>query len=122
MTCVTRVASLNGVRWVALLLVALTGCSTSSSGSPNETPGQCVLSNGIWYCGTGYGSYPQCPAAAAPTIPPTPCDYDGSTCFACYYDPAGMTCGCGPGPNYPEGGANDARVWECLPSGTGCSQ
>jgi hypothetical protein len=117
------VARLVRVRWTVLLVATLAGCN-SSSGSPNKTPGQCVLSNGIWYCGGAYGNYPQCPSGAAPTTPPSPCDYDGGACFDCYYNPAGMTCGCGPAPAYayPEGGANDANVWNCEPSGTGCSQ
>jgi len=38
---------------VALLVFVAAACTSSSS--PNKTPGQCVLGNGTWYCGAGYG-------------------------------------------------------------------
>jgi hypothetical protein len=103
-------------------LTFLVACSTSttSSGSPNKTPGQCVLSNGIWYCGTGYGNIPQCPGWGPSTQPGSPCDYDagdsdaGGLCFDCYFgNAAGLGCTCRPG----DSGGN---LWQCLPTETGC--
>ena len=87
---------------IALVLAA--GCS-SSTGSPNVTPGQCVLSNGVWYCGTGYGNFRDCDTWEAGTCDKT------QACFSCAYGSAGETCTCWPG---------DAAT--CLPSETGCTQ
>jgi hypothetical protein len=105
------------MRWAAFVSVAaLVACSSGGSGSPNKIPGQCVLSNGIWYCGVGYGNLPQCPSQL--TGYGQPCDYDGGTCFDCYYSPAGATFACVPG----DAGEDGPRVWGGAPSGTGCSQ
>jgi hypothetical protein len=105
---------------VALLLPA--ACSASSgSSSPNKTPGQCVLSNGVWYCGDGYGNFANCPSSVpydVLTDPKTACtngDWDGGGCFYCS-EPmrgSGTTCECEPG---------DAGlpVPQCVPTGTGC--
>jgi hypothetical protein len=94
------------VRWVALLVATLMGCN-SSSGSPNTTPGQCVLSNGIWYCGGAYGNYPACNGTES-------CANDASPCFSCDLNGvAGAVYSC---QHDQDGG----RTWEAIPSGTGC--
>jgi hypothetical protein len=106
-------ASVCAVRWLTVLLVASVACSSSSSpASPNKTPGQCVLSDGVWYCGAGYGNLTNCPSDA---ILNASCDYDGGSCFSCYYESAGAVFSCG----MADGGG---RVWNAIPSGTGCSQ
>ena len=93
-------------------LVIIAACSSSSNASPNKSPGQCVLSNGVWYCGTGYGDYPDC--AAAPAASQCVDSDGGMGCFSCS-EGAGATCSCQPG---------DAgrRFWYCVPTGTGCSE
>lgn len=97
------------------MAVTMAACSSSSSSSgPNITPGQCVLSDGVWYCGTGYGNIPACPGGNTGAQPGASCDYDGGGCFECAIDSvAGLGCGCAPG---------DAGtlVWQCLPTETGC--
>jgi hypothetical protein len=97
------------VSWlVGGLAFGVVGCS-SSSPSPNKTPGQCVLSNGTWYCGGAYGNYAQCPSDVGGGVA---CDSDAGECFDCS-DSAGASCVCG---------LNDAgaHVWICEPTGTGC--
>src|SRR5580692_9870784 len=60
-------------------------CGSSTGDGPKATPGQCVLSRGIWSCGTGYGDWPACPGDVVHgAMPGQPCDYDGGTCFECY--------------------------------------
>jgi hypothetical protein len=93
--------------------VTLAACSSAKS-DPNVTPGQCVLSEGVWHCGTGYGNIPACPGGDAGAQPGDPCDYDGGWCFECYFDQvAGLGCSCAPGDT-------GTPVWQCLPTGTGC--
>jgi len=64
-------------------LGAAAACSTGSagSGSPNVTPGQCVLQSGTWYCGQPYGNFKDCGAT-----PPETCAglSPGAQCFYCY--------------------------------------
>ena len=73
------------------------------------------MSNGVWYCGTGYGNFADCVYEAGTNLIGASCDEDGGTCFSCYYESAGLTCGCLPG----DGGG---LAWRCVPSGTGCRQ
>ena len=91
-------------------LVVAACSSTSASSSPNKTPGQCVLSRGVWYCGDGYGDLPDCPATSGPcTAVP-----DAGLCFSCLYDHvAGAACGC-----FPTDGGGEAI--QCEPTETGC--
>jgi hypothetical protein len=84
--------------------ITVAACSSSTPGSPNKVPGQCVLSGGTWYCGTGYGDFPDCETWEAGT-----CEKNAS-CFSCQQT-AGVACTCWPG---------DAAT--CTPTGTGCSQ
>ncbi|HEY5240628.1 MAG TPA: hypothetical protein VIJ22_04145 [Polyangiaceae bacterium] len=95
---------------LAALLVAA-ACSSSSSASPNKTPGQCVLSDGFWYGGTGYGDFPDCPGTSGN------CNgyQDSAPCFSCLYETAGASCSC----TVTDAGA---PTWQCEPSGTGCAQ
>jgi hypothetical protein len=95
---------------VGLGLFVVVACSSSSSSSPNVTPGQCVFSNGVWYCGGSYGNIPACP-----TEPQGMCGYDGGLCFACLYESAGAGCTCA-----PDAGTDGPNWWQCIPSGTGC--
>jgi|HubBroStandDraft_3_1064219.scaffolds.fasta_scaffold425464_2 hypothetical protein len=97
----------------ALAIVIIAACSsTSASSSPNKVAGQCVLSNGVWYCGDGYGNYPDCPATTGPcTSAP-----DAGFCFSCLYnDVAGAACSC----LDADGGG---KSWQCEATGTGCGQ
>ena len=99
----------------AMGLVSVAACSSSSGSSPNVTPGQCVLRDGIWSCGGAYGNYADCPA---PTMPASmlsgACSayQDTGVCLSCY-EGAGEVCSC-----RSDGG--HAAEWECLPSETGC--
>lgn len=99
---------------LAMMAAVIAACSSSTSGqsSPNKTPGQCVLSKGVWYCGAGYGNFPDCPATSGPcTAAP-----DAGLCFACLYDRvAGAACGC----FAADGGG---KAWQCEPTETGCGQ
>ena len=71
---------------------------------PNVTAGQCVLSQGVWFCGAPYGNILACPASLAAA-----CSIDAGSCFVCE-EGAGQTYGC------VDGG------WvEGLPTETGCS-
>jgi hypothetical protein len=99
---------------VVVGLVVIAACSSSSgSSSPNKTPGQCVLSNGTWYCGQGSGNWQDCVWDAGNLIG-APCDNEGAVCFSCYYESAGLICSCSAG---DAGGL----TWHCpYPSGTGC--
>lgn len=105
--------SIAGV--VLMLGILLAACgSHSSSDDPNVTPGQCVLKDGVWYCGTGYGNTPACPGGNTGAQPGALCDYDAGFCFECYFNAvAGLGCQCAPG----DAGTS---VWQCLPTGTGC--
>jgi len=95
---------------VALGLFVVVACSSSSSSSPNVTPGQCVLSNHVWYCGGDYGNTPACPAE-----PQGMCNYDGGGCYSCLNEPAGTSCFCA-----PDAGTDGPSYWQCVGSGTGC--
>ena len=66
----------------ATIDAALDGAVDAEIDSPNETPGQCVFSNNVWYCGPGYGTYPSCPGAAYPLLG-TSCDFDSGFCVGC---------------------------------------
>jgi hypothetical protein len=66
----------------ALIVAIAAACSSGSNASPNKTPGQCVLSSGEWYCGTGYGDFPDCRATEGSCAG----DEDAGTCFSCLYD------------------------------------
>jgi hypothetical protein len=78
--------------------------STDADGGPNVTPGQCVLSGGVWYCGAGYGNISACPDNTNDAS----CGSDAGTCFICD-EGAGETYGC------VDGG------WvQGLPTETGC--
>jgi hypothetical protein len=109
----------------ALALVAC-GSTSSSPGpsSPNEKPGQCVLRGEVWYCGTGYGNFPACPTELTEDTESGSCTYDGGTCFACLYGPAGATCTCEVATTPDSGAGVDGGVtgptWSCVPSETGC--
>lgn len=107
----------RGLLGYTLAVVVLAACSSSGSGSssPNKTPGQCVLSNGVWYCGTGYGNWQDCgDFTDAAALIGAPCDKNGTLCFSCYYYTAGLTCNCMAG----DGGG--LQWGQCTPSGTGC--
>ena len=118
---------------IALAAVCILGCSTgSTSSSPNKTVGQCVLSNGVWYCGGAYGNYPQCPAdvleiLASSTATSGSCDYDGGSCFQCLEN-AGTVCSCLAAacsmpslePSCASAKGDGGTFWQCVPSGTGC--
>jgi hypothetical protein len=56
--------------------------SGDDGGDANEIiPGQCVFSDVIWHCGTGYGDFQACPMGT-PTLG-TDCTFDAGTCFVC---------------------------------------
>jgi hypothetical protein len=88
--------------------VSVTDANASDveSGSPNVTPGRCVLSDGVWYCGEPYGNIPACPQDTEQGS----CAFDAGTCFVCY-ESAGETYDC------VDGG------WVVgLPTETGCTE
>jgi hypothetical protein len=96
----------------ALIVAIAAACSSGSNASPNKTPGQCVHSSSEWYCGTGYGDFPDCRATEGSCAG----DEDAGTCFSCLYnDIAGATCICA---STDAGGL----TWHCEPTGTGCHQ
>jgi len=68
---------------------APTEMTAPADGGPNVTPGQCVLSDGVWYCGGSYGNIPACPNDVAQAS----CQFEAGTCFVCY-EGAGETYGC----------------------------
>ena len=92
-----------------VVAMALASAACDSQVSPYSIPTQCVLSGGVWSCGTGYGSFPDCPATSGPCGETT----DAGTCFACPSESAGETCACE---------RNDAgeRVWLCVSAGASC--
>jgi hypothetical protein len=93
----------------ALTGLGLTAAAACSSSSPNQIPGQCVLSGGTWYCGAGYGNYPDCTATSGPCTP------GAATCFTCALEPpAGESCSCVSNDGAP------GSSWECLGTETGC--
>jgi hypothetical protein len=99
----------------AMGLVTVAACSgPSSESSPNVTPGQCVLRDGIWYCGGAYGNYADCPAptnAASMLSGACSAYQDTGVCLSCY-ESAGYVCSC------PSDGGQ--AFWVCLPSETEC--
>jgi hypothetical protein len=48
--------------------------------SPNEVPGLCVLSDGTWYCGPGFGTFPVCIDGVRPG---SPCSANTGACGTC---------------------------------------
>ncbi len=56
--------------------------SADADDGPSIIPGQCVFNGSTWNCGTGYGTYGECPGSSSPTLG-TPCTYDGG-CFFCF--------------------------------------
>jgi hypothetical protein len=80
-------------------LVLICGCKSSNSD-------ECSYSGGQWECPAG-DTYPNCPAEAGAE---GTCDYDGGSCFTCYFsNTAGLTCACVGG------------LWTCAPTETACS-
>jgi hypothetical protein len=106
-------------RRLALLAVVLAAglagaCGSSSGGSvgPNKAPGQCVLSDDVWYCGAGYGNFPDCAVTSGPCTP----EPDAGACFSCALDGvAGVACGC-------DAAQDGGPSWQCLPTETGCGK
>jgi hypothetical protein len=87
------------------MLSLLAACSGHNT--PNKIPGQCVLSDGVWWCGAGYGNYVDCPVTSGP------CNAQGpSVCFTCLYMSVGTTCFCDP----TDGGGTE---WQCQSSESG---
>ncbi len=98
---------------IVAVLVVLASCSSSSgSSSPNQIPGQCVLSDGVWHCGTGYGNYKDCDLVSHDC--PAPPEGGVGACFICDMR-AGSACGC-----QPPGDGGPGSVWSCVPTETGC--
>jgi hypothetical protein len=75
--------------------------------SPNLVPGDCVFSDNMWYCGSGFGTYTSCPGGGAYPLLGTTCDFDSGVCFGCDHG-VGATFGCVFG-SYTFGASNVAN-------------
>jgi hypothetical protein len=60
--------------------VAGNGFVDAGSDGPNEIPGLCALSDGTWYCGSGYGNFPICTSGVRSG---SPCSAHAGACGTC---------------------------------------